>query len=39
MRAATIAIFVAAFGFSSVGLSGSTPAVHHSGHGSVTAPR
>ena len=29
MRNATIAMFVAAFGFASVGLSGSTPAAHH----------
>ena len=29
LRAATIALFVAAFGISSVGLSGSTPAPHH----------
>jgi hypothetical protein len=29
MRTATIALFVAAFGVSSVGLSGSTPAPHH----------
>jgi hypothetical protein len=37
MRAATIALFVATIGFSSVGLSGSTPPVQRSGHGSVTA--
>jgi hypothetical protein len=29
MRAATAALFVAAFGISSVGLSGSTPPGHH----------
>jgi hypothetical protein len=28
MRAATLALFVAAFGISSFGLSGSTPAAH-----------
>jgi hypothetical protein len=30
LRAATIALFVAAFGFSSITLSGSTAAQHHS---------
>jgi hypothetical protein len=29
MRAATAALFVAAFGISSIGLSGSTPNAHH----------
>lgn len=29
LRAATIALFVAAFGFSSVSFSGSTPTPHH----------
>jgi hypothetical protein len=29
LRSGTIALFVAAFGISSVGLSGSTPAQHH----------
>jgi hypothetical protein len=39
LRAATIALFVAAFGISSVGLSGSTPPPHHAAHGAVVAAR
>jgi hypothetical protein len=37
LRGMTIALFVAAFGVSSVGLSGSTAARHHVGHGVVLA--
>jgi hypothetical protein len=39
MRAATVALFVAAFGISSVGLSGSTPPAHHAAQGVVAAAR
>jgi hypothetical protein len=39
MRAATIALFVAAFGFSSVTLSGSTPAPHRAAPAAAHASR
>lgn len=39
IRAATIALFVAAFGVSSVGLSGSTPAPHHAPPAQVAGTR
>jgi hypothetical protein len=39
VRAATIALFVAAFGVSSIGLSGSTPAPHHAPAAHVASAR
>jgi hypothetical protein len=39
LRAATIALFVAAFGFSSLTISGSTPTQHHSPQTSITQAR
>lgn len=36
LRAATIALFVAAFGFSSLTFSGSTPPPHHGQAGALT---
>lgn len=38
LRIATASLFVAAFGFSSVGLSGSTPAPHHGAQARVVQP-
>jgi hypothetical protein len=39
LRAATIALFVAAFGFSSLTLSGSTPTQHHSRQTALASAR
>jgi hypothetical protein len=39
LRAATIALFVAAFGFSSLTLSGSTPSQPHSQQAALTSAR
>jgi hypothetical protein len=39
LRATTIALFVAAFGISSVGLSGSTPPAHHAPAAQVASAR